>query len=179
MPVAEALVTAGTEAVLTYRRISGIQQDNETPEIFLGGFVAPQIFNALGLHAHVERSYTLIANELGAPIDAGMIRTIGGYRADLALYDDGSPVAIIEFKIMDDGVNPAAVIADRDKMNIILGFCEIECFVGVFVTDVDGMGYNDRIVALEAALGQPVIRGPAQRSADDNWQWCFVACQTA
>jgi hypothetical protein len=58
MNVSEAIVKYGTEAVLHYRSMAGLLQDNEIPEVFLGGSIASGLHNALNVQAHVERFYT-------------------------------------------------------------------------------------------------------------------------
>jgi hypothetical protein len=39
MDINEAIVKYGTEAVLRYRTVAALVQDNELPEVFLGGFI--------------------------------------------------------------------------------------------------------------------------------------------
>lgn len=40
MKLSQSIARHGAEAVKTYRTVSGIKQDNEVPEIFLGGQIA-------------------------------------------------------------------------------------------------------------------------------------------
>ena len=53
--------------------VAGLQHDNRIPETFLGGFIACGFYDKLGLHAHVEHPYTVIANKLGTPITPDLL----------------------------------------------------------------------------------------------------------
>jgi hypothetical protein len=69
MNINEAIVRYGTEAVLRYRGVAGVRQDNDIPEVYLGSFIVGRIYDELNVHAHAERSYETIARELGVTVD--------------------------------------------------------------------------------------------------------------
>ncbi len=109
MKIAEAIVRHGTNAVLKYGAVAG---DNDMPEIFLGGFIACGIHNDLKMHARVERLYTVIALEHNVPRSLALTNEFGGLRADVAIYQEGLPKAVVELKKYDD-YKRAEGIADR------------------------------------------------------------------
>src|SRR5271166_5949271 len=124
MALSEAIVTYGTCAVVQYRHIAGISQDNEMPELFLGGIIARGVHEELGLHAHIERSYMTIAREL--QINNGDLeREFGGWRADVAIYDKQQPKAIIELKVVDERNKPDCIVVDRDKVRKFISIIDI------------------------------------------------------
>ncbi len=65
MKITDVIVKYGTEAVQLYSTIAGNVPENEMPEIFLGSYIASGIHKEQRLNAHVERSYTIIAKEIG------------------------------------------------------------------------------------------------------------------
>jgi len=179
MRIAEAISKHGRQAVRRYRDVAGVRQDNELPEIFLGGMIACGIHDDLNLSAHVERLYTTIAKELGRTIDPKLINLFGGQRADVAVYEDERPIAIIELKKFDDWKSPAGIVADRDKVKFLAQECGISSYLGVLVTDVEKptlMTYSQRRSLLEASLGQSFeVPGESEWTSDKRWEWCFAA----
>ena len=77
----------------------GIVMLQGIPEIFLGGFIACGIYDKLGLYAHVEHPYTVIANRLGIPITPDLLLSMEGYTADVAVYAATAPLAVVELKV--------------------------------------------------------------------------------
>jgi hypothetical protein len=178
MDLSEAIVRYGTKAVLRYRAVAGLCQDNEIPEIFLGGFIACAIHDELKANAHVERFYTVIARELGAKRDTEeLMKAFGGNRADIVIYQERRrPVAIIELKVFDERIGLSAVVADRDKMRKLSCLCDVECYLGVLVTDISGALYTERVRALETALEHKFDSiGAEESSINDAWHWCFAS----
>jgi hypothetical protein len=62
-----AIIELGTSAVLRYRTISHAKSDSCIPEIFLGGFIASQLYDRVRCPIHIERLYTRMAKDLGIP----------------------------------------------------------------------------------------------------------------
>jgi hypothetical protein len=54
MDIAGGVIEFGTEAVLRYREISGVEHDNELPEAFLGGFIGDRLYDRFGVHVRVR-----------------------------------------------------------------------------------------------------------------------------
>lgn len=181
MDISQAIVEGGTGAVLRYRTVAGIQQDNRIPEIFLGGFIASGIYDKLGLHAHVEHPYTVIANRLGTTITPDLLILMEGFKADVAIYADTKPRAVVELKVFDDGKSAALIVADRDKMRKLTGRCSVEAYLGILITDASsGQTCSQRIRLLSDCLGSEFNRvGENQRSIDGTWEWCFASARVA
>jgi hypothetical protein len=153
MDINEAIVGGGTDAVVRYGKVAGLHQDNEIPEIFLGGFIASRIYDGLDMYAHVERPYTVMADELGHRVTRELLTSMGGLRADVAIYDRSMPIAIMELKVFDEGTSVAAILADRDKMLKLTKVCAINAYLGVLVTDVRNAACADRLRLLSAYSG--------------------------
>lgn len=176
--IEQIIVDYGTKAVLRYRDVAALDDDNFIPEIFLGSFIANGLHDELGLNAHVERYYTVIANELGVAISAELTSMIGGYRADVAVYEGRKPKAIIELKLFGDGNHPASIVADSDKMAKLAAVCDIGSYIGVLVTDTARVTCIDRVRQVGEALGHEFISiGQPQLSKDGLWRWCFAAAK--
>ena len=180
MNIGDAIVKYGTEAVLRYRDVAGLSQDNEVPELYLGGFIAGGIYDTLNVHAHVERFYMTIARELKIAVDFATVDRIGGYWADVAVYQNSVPKAIIELKVFDDYKTPSEIVADRDKMSKLSALCPIETYLGILATDArNDQTYIDRIWRLEEGLGHVFdVKGSAQLAGHGGWKWCFVSART-
>lgn len=67
MDVVESVVRFATEAVLRYRTISG-RQDNGLPEAFLGGYVAPCLYDQFRWPVHIEHDYLFLVGGSEVPI---------------------------------------------------------------------------------------------------------------
>jgi len=171
MEVIEALNEFCTEAVLLYRALSGLP-DNELPEVFLGAFAAPRLHDRFNCPVRIEYPYLKLALRPGVERSVELISELGQLRADLALFRSGSPPAIIEFKILDEGCPPAACAVDAYKMRRLAQRCEIAAYVGALICETNER-LPDRIRRLEDALGQKVVTGTTQTAVDGNWHWCF------
>jgi len=178
-----AIIRYGEEAVFRYRTIANLDQDNAIPEIFLGGFIACGMHYALDVHAHVEHLYTKILKELGVEVGADLQKRFRGLLADVAVYHDGRPKAIVELKKFDDGKNTQNIIDDRDKMRELSRECGIEAYLGVLITDVESgtiTTCTDRAYQLGDRLEHEFdIVGDKQRSRNGAWEWCFASGRIA
>jgi hypothetical protein len=180
MNINEAIVRYGEEAVFRYRTLAGLDQDNEIPEIFLGGNIACGMHYALNVHAHVEHLYTRILKERGVEVSVDLKRRFGGLLADVAAYENGRPKAIVELKKFDDGKSTDMIVRDRDKMRELSLECGIESYLGVLVTDIkSGATCVDRARELGKCLEHEFDKvGDTQRSKK-GWEWCFVSGRIA
>lgn len=168
------IVKHGTAAVLRYAAISGIEDENAVPEIYMGGFIAGGIHDDLGLHARVEVLYTDLARQLGVTLTEAHRAAFGGHRADVAVYRAGQPVAIIEMKIHDDYARVGLVVSDRDKMQRLAELCDIECHVGIMVTDTISALHSERVRTLSEALGFNLELAGEPQVARKGWGWCIA-----
>ena len=102
MEIEKSVVEFATEAALRYRAIARVRHDNEVPESFLRSHVASRLHDRLDRPVHVDRLYAAMAIDLGGPVTAELVTALGGHRADLAIYRDDRPVAVIELKVFDE-----------------------------------------------------------------------------
>lgn len=154
------------------------QPDNEVPEVFLGGFIAPRLFDTFGCPVHVEHNYLTVAKRLGIEVTPGLKAEVDNLHADLALYPQGAPPAIVELKILDEGGSMAKVLKDVARMRKLADACAgaggIDPYVGVLVCETRNAPMRRSVDDLERELGARVRAGGTQRSADDKWDWCFA-----
>lgn len=176
MQISKTIIDHGTRAVLRYRAVAGLSQDNEVPEIFLGGAIACGLHDELNMSAHVERLYTTIAKELGVELSDSLKKEIDSCRADVAVYQEKLPVAVVELKIFDECTGIGRVVEDRIKMERLTRLRNLDIYLAILVTDTATKDYQSRISELQEALGQEFDAvGEKARSLDNKWNWCFVS----
>ena len=173
MDLKEHIVRLGTEAILRYRTVSSVAQDNEIPEVFLGSFAAPRLHDALACPVRVEELYSAIAINQKVAMTRELIDLFGGHRADLAVFPRESPWVIIEFKIFDERCPPATVAGDVQKIKNLADRCKVQGYVGVMICETPKVKLKSRIERLKNALGGEVYTGQIQKSANLKWRWCF------
>ena len=102
-------------------------------------------------------------------------------KADVAVYADTKPLAVVELKVFDDGKRTASIVADRDKMRKLTERCRVEAYLGILITDVSsGQRCSQRIRLLSECLGSEFNRvGENQDFIDGAWQWCFASARVA
>jgi hypothetical protein len=169
----KAVVEFGTEAVLRYRAIAETRHDNELPESFLRSFVALRLHERLGYQVHVERLYTAMALDLGMPITPDLVAVLGGFRADIAVYESGRPFAIVELKIFDAASPLPSLGLELDKAQILARFTKLRIFIGLMICPII-VSLEARIERLHDAFGGNMYVGERQHSRDRQWQWCFA-----
>lgn len=167
----------GTEAVSAYRKISGIKNDNELPEVFLGGWIARSLYDDFNVNARVECYFTQIASDLGKNVDSDLKRIMGSWRADVAVYEKGIPTSIIEIKIYDEGCCAKSVLSDLKKMRELSKITDIETYLAVLITSTTNNTCENRAKSLSKILGHDFdyIDSPtiAEEGAAD-WSWQFA-----
>lgn len=177
MNTIESIVRHGTQAVLEYRRMTGIETEERVPEVFLGGRIALGVHLDTGLNAHIERYYTTIATELGRQHDAELVNSLGGWRADVALYEGRTPRVVVEIKKYAEGGSDPLVRRDLDKLRLLARNTSLEVVVAVLVTDTVRHRAEDRVTRLGELLGGRFdVLGPSQVADGGvaNWSWMFV-----
>jgi hypothetical protein len=173
LDIEKTVVEFGTEAVLQYRTMASPRHDNEVPESFIRGFVARRLHERLGYQAHVERLYTAMALDLGASLSVDLVTVLGSFRADVALYENGQPFAIVVLKIFDAASPLPSIGAELDKAQILARFAKLRIFVGVMICPII-VSLEARIERLHDVFGGNMYVGERQRSGDQQWQWCFA-----
>jgi hypothetical protein len=173
LEIEKAVVEFATEAALRYRTIAGTGLDNEVPESFLRSHVASRLHDRLVCPIHVDRLYATIAVDLGVCVTAELITALGGHRADIAIYREGRPAAVIEFKIFDEVAHLPSVGTKLDKAKMLARFAPLQVLLGVMVCPIL-VSLEARIERLHDAVGGNLYVGERQASRDGDWQWCFA-----
>jgi hypothetical protein len=177
MDIRTAINEFGSEGVRHYREISSIVADNEVPEAFLSGFIASRLHDRFGCPVHVERSYMTIAKDIGVEPSPELEAEIGGYRADVAMYQEGLPPAIIELKIFDEGCQLSSIRDDLDKMDRLARRGKLRGYVGLLICETSSKNLKARKDDLEDALRREILLSRSQKSTDGKWSWCFGCAQ--
>jgi hypothetical protein len=174
---ATAICDAGVKAVFKAKTIWGADQENEVREEFLSALMAVNLHRALGKPVRVEVDYTIIYGEVvGLPITADTITKVGGYRADIVVYDQSGgkfrPKAIVETKKFAEGANVYGILADLRKGDPVDLRTHVRVYAAVFVCETRDT-LEDRKRVLEDALeGQGRIVFSSPQNAR-GWRWCF------
>jgi hypothetical protein len=171
MDVMNAVVEFGTDAVLRYRTMSQ-KPDNEVQEYFLGSCIAQRLHDRFACCVQLEPLYADIASYLAVPSSPELTSKIGGWRADIAMYQNGFPPAIIELKIPDERHPLVDVEFDAFKLRRLGKICKIRGYVGVLICQTTD-SLEEQTERLETALQGKFHTWTAQRSRDGQWQWCL------
>lgn len=176
--VVRSILGRSTDAVVTYREISGLP-DNELPEVFIASNIAVPLHRDLGLLCRCEYLYTRIASALGATLTDEVLKSMGGFHADLALFDASHhPLVAVEVKIDADGRPPFAIINDIDKLRMLTRLCTVMPLVLTMMTDLPNRELKDRRAELETRTpGVVWAWGQEQRARDDKWSWQMCCAQ--
>lgn len=177
MRFSRSIAEYGTSAVREYCKISGIKNDNEIPEVFLGGWIARSLHSDFQVNTRIEFSFTQIASDLGEKIDPALKNIMGSWRADVAIYENEKPTGIIEIKIYDEGCHPHKILHDLEKMREISKRKIVETYLAVLITPTSRESSEERIKKLTGLLGgsfdyidSPIIAG----GGTSNWSWQFA-----
>jgi hypothetical protein len=173
MNVERAVVEFGAEAVQLYRAMAETRHDNEVSGSFLRSHVASRLHDRLKCVVHIDRLYTALAIDMGAPITPDLVTFLGAHRAHVALYADGRPTAIIELKVFDETTPLPTVGSGLDKAQMLQRLGALQIFVGVMICPIT-LSLEARIERLHDALGGNMYVGERQGSRDKQWEWCFA-----
>lgn len=183
MDLAQAICDAGVEAVLEGRTIWGAKQDNELREEFISALMARHLHASVGKSIKFERYYTTIYGELamGKPRAVEIVEGIGGFRADLVIYDGSpeslTPVAIIETKVFAEGASPINIISDLHKGDPVNLSSRISVYGAVLVCETTNQNLEQRKAVLQKDFNGTIVYSAPQKALQD-WHWCF-ACLTS
>ena len=173
MEIEKAVVEFSTEATLRYRARAATTLDNEVPESFLRSHVASRLHDRLACPIHVDRLYAAMAVDLGVPVTAELVTAFGGQRADIAIYRDDRPTAVIELKIFDEVAPLPSVGTKLHKAKLLARFAPLQVLLGVMICP-NVVSVEARIERLHDAVGGNLYVGERQPSRDGRWQWCFA-----
>ena len=173
MEIEKSVVEFATEAALRYRAIARVRHDNEVPESFLRSHVASRLHDRFDCPVHVDRLYAAMAIDLGGPVTAELVTALGGHRADIAIYRDDRPFAVIELKVFDEVAPLPAIGVKLDKAKILARVAPLQLFVGAMICPIV-LSLEARIERLHDAVGGNMFVGERQPSRDGRWHWCFA-----
>jgi hypothetical protein len=173
MDLKKTIVEFGTEGVLRYREISQSRHDNELPEVFLGSFIAPRLYDLFKHPVRVEAYYSVLAQEAGLALTGGLLTELGGLRADIAISPPSDRVILVELKILDEATQPSSIANDLSKMAKLTQSGKLLGYVGTMICETATQGLDTRVGLLEQTLRTTIYRGITQQSTCGNWTWCF------
>jgi hypothetical protein len=174
MDAVKAVVDFGTAAVLRYRTMSE-EPDNRVQEYFLRTCIALGLYERFRCGVQLETLYTDVATSLGVPGGSELTNKIGGCKADIAVFQNGLPHAIIELKILDEPRPLWKVEDDVRKVRRLGEICKIQGYCGVLICQT-AASLEEQTHRLERSLLRKVHTGATQISRDGKWQWCFGCC---
>ncbi len=163
---------------MRYRAIAETRHDNEVPESFLRSFVAMRLHERFGHQVHVERLYATMALELGMELTGELSNFLGGLCADIAVYENGKPSAILELKIFDAASPLPSVGVELDKAQVLGRFGKLRIFFGVMICPII-LSLEARIERLHDAFDGNMYVGEREHSRDRKWQWCFACASVS
>jgi hypothetical protein len=173
LEIEKSVVEFATEAALRYRAIAAVRHDNQVPESFLRSHVASRLHDRFDCPVHVDRLYAAMAIELSGAVTADLVTALGGHRADIAIYRDDRPFAVIELTVFDEVAPLPAIGVKLDKAKILARVAPLQIFVGAMICPIV-LSLEARIERLHDAVGGNMFVGERQPSRDGRWQWCFA-----
>jgi hypothetical protein len=183
--IKKTITAFGTDGVIKYRSMAAIRGETTIPETCLSLSIASSLITDCNWDAHVETSYSKIPGELGVH-GTGIGPKFGGQRADIAIYENGTPTAIIEVKIIDEGRKLNGVVKDWQKIALLQqclaskGLPSLPGYVGVLVCDVERKEAGQTVEELSQVLGldpSTLERGSKNTALSLGWEWLFVCAE--
>ena len=173
MDIEKAIAEFGAEGVLRYREISKSENDNELPEVFLGSFIAPRLYDRFQSPVKVETHYSVLAKESGHDLTEWLLIELGRLRADITVFPPDSPAIIVELKIFDEGTQLSSIANDLSKMAKLTKSGKLLGYVGIMICETATQSLDSRVGILEQKLQTTIYRGMTRQSMGSNWKWCF------
>jgi hypothetical protein len=176
MEIVEAVLSAGVWAVLSYRSMSGIDQDNEVPERFLSSMMGVYLHQVLGQKVRVERKYQDIATDLGLSPAVEDMTKIHNLFADIAVYVNSKPRWIVEIKKFAETNTEASVHDDLHKGDPVNLRRMMECYAGVLICETAHQALTERQARIERVTGVSMtysLPQIARKGEPAEWKWCF------
>jgi hypothetical protein len=184
MDITRAIVEVGTQAVIHYRQRRAIKDETRIPENALSLFIASELITQFNLDARVEVPYPNILNSLGVT-GSDVTPKFGGQRADVAVYEEKRPAAVVEVKIVDERRRLSGVVRDWGKIRLLQQYVAdkaatpLDGYVAAVVCDTNKPA-EQTIVEMEQSLGSVTIeRGRKTATLAGEWGWRFVCVKLA
>lgn len=174
MDIEKAITTFGTEAVLRYRTMAQGRYDNEVPTSFLRAYVAQRLYDQFARTIHIERPYIALALDLGLQVTPDLISATRTQCANLAVYENGRPTAVIEMEIFDSSAPLPGLRFSLDRAKFLARDGGVQILVGFMICPIV-VSLEARIERLHDAFGGNMYIGERQLSGDGRWEWCFAS----
>jgi hypothetical protein len=181
LDVEDAVVRHGTEAVEFLGRLSAVRAETLIPEQCLGLWIASSLKDELRLKdegrwdVRLEGSYTDTLNLAGLNDSVALRHDHGGQHADIIIYEQGLPKAIIELKKVEYSKDIRRVREDQTKLENLIKKSPIPAYIGLLIFDDDGgTQVIARVEQLRQQLGIELKSGEPRWNRTKEWQWCFA-----
>ncbi|MCL5669743.1 MAG: hypothetical protein M1423_00340 [Acidobacteria bacterium] len=169
-----AIFNAGLVAVDNYRECYGPDfREDGVSERSLSAMMALQLHES-GFNAPPEALYTQIVDHLHMPIDEAARTRIRQLRADIALYKDGQPKAVIELKIISDGDRLAEFARDLFKGDPVFLSERLPVYAVALICETKNRTLDQQKAWVDVSVGQPLSYSRTMlTSTGEGWKWCF------
>jgi hypothetical protein len=132
----------------------------------------------LGFNAPAEIKYSSVVADLGIIPTAQEREHFLGLTVDVALYDNGRPVALIEAKKFSDGNDKPAKFAelrrDLDKMQQLRAKAEVRVFGVAVICETERLNLANMKLLVEREVGGKFHFSFEQLThTGEGWQWCI------
>jgi hypothetical protein len=176
MDVPSAILDAGLLAVDTYITCAGqgISEDS-VPERSLSAFMALHLQKILEIQTRLECPYTRIVEDLKMSADELSLTAIRQRTADIALYKNGLPVAVIELKVFTDAKAALPTFAEDLIEGDPVHLSErVRVYAVALICQTKGRPLDEQKVWIERGVGRRVTYSRTmQTNTGEKWEWCF------
>ena len=172
--ISDSILNAGDHAVQQYLEISGLRGKEDTvPEIFLSCAMAIRLPTLLAVTVRVEQDYKQLAHDLNLATTAETDNQLERLRADIAVYENGRPSAIIEVKKFAESGKVSALRDDLMKGDCVSLRQHINVHGAFLVCETSKQTMTRRQNILQTELDKPIQFSGPYESAARGWTWCF------
>jgi len=176
-----AIHKAGLLAVETYITCAGpgISEDS-AHEKSLSAFMALHLHHVLGIQARPECPYTQIVKDLDMSPDRLSLNAIQLLTADIALYENGLPVAVIELKVFTDSKAMLPRFCNDLRKGDLVRLCErVPVYAVALICQTERRKLGEQKAWIERGVGRQLTYSQTQVTKTDSvsgekpWEWCF------
>jgi hypothetical protein len=177
MDITREIFQATHLAIGDYMDVSGILSEDAIPERSLSDHMAIHLHSLLGLHAPNEEPYTRIAKHLGISNNDPSLLAVAQWKADIAIYDKETPIAVIENKIFSDTKRSLEAFAwDLRKCDTINLSKRIPIYGVALICETAATtgDLKSQKQWLERSLNRSLSYSKTTHArADQRWEWCI------
>jgi hypothetical protein len=171
------ILAAGVSAVQSYVECAGaIAREDSIHERSLTAHLAMQLHRLSGLHAPTEVLYTRIIDDLGMAADPTTRILLELRSADIALYDDGKPIALVEAKILSDGKRALPqFFSDLQKGDPVKLSERLPIYAVALVCETTSRNVEQQQEWIKKASGDLRLQysEPVPTCTGETWKWFF------